>query len=123
MSWRGAAGRLPTDWRRMDEAGAGRILSNSHGPTTPVARLARTTGRRSSARVFWSRRRKEGSRMEPTRQQARVDSIAFELRTTLSMCKNNLCGVRDLQPLLERMVGTSKDHYLGKACMMLDLAF
>ncbi len=37
------------------------------------------------------------------------------------MCKNSLCGVHDLQPLLERMVGTSKDHYLGKARMMLDL--
>ena len=59
--------------------------------------------------------------MEPTCQQARVDSIAFELRTTLSMCKNGLCGVHDLEPLLERMVGTSKDHYLGKARMMLDL--
>jgi hypothetical protein len=60
--------------------------------------------------------------MEPTCQQARVDSIAFELRTTLSMCKIAF-GVHDLQPLLERMVGTSKDHYLGKASMMLDLAF
>ena len=49
-------------------------------------------------------------------------SIAFELRTTLSMCKNSLCGVQDLQPLLERMVGTSEDHDLREARMMLGLA-
>ena len=35
--------------------------------------------------------------LETARHQG---SIAFELRTTLSMCKNGLCGVQDLQPLL-----------------------
>jgi len=50
-------------------------------------------------------------------------SVAFELRTTLSMCKNNLCGVHELRPLLERMVGTSEDHDLREAHMMLGLAF
>ena len=44
------------------------------------------------------------------------------MRTTLSMCKNNLCGVHDLRPLLERMVGTSEDHDLREARMMLGLA-
>jgi hypothetical protein len=78
----------------MDEAGVGRILSDSHGPTAPVVRLGRTTGRRSSARGPVA---------------ASVDDVRQ--------------GVHDLQPLLERMVGTSKDHYLGKARMMLDLAF
>ena len=36
------------------------------------------------------------------------------------MCKNRLCGVQDLQPLLERMVGT-EDHDLREARMMLTL--
>jgi class 3 adenylate cyclase/tetratricopeptide (TPR) repeat protein len=58
--------------------------------------------------------------LETARHQG---SIAFELRTTLSMCKNRLCDVQDLQPLLERMVGTSEDHDLRKARMMLGLAF
>jgi class 3 adenylate cyclase/tetratricopeptide (TPR) repeat protein len=49
-------------------------------------------------------------------------SIAFELRTTLSMCKNRLCDVQDLQPLLKRMVGTSEDHDLREARMMLGRA-
>jgi tetratricopeptide (TPR) repeat protein len=58
--------------------------------------------------------------LETARHQG---SIAFELRTTLSMCKNRLCGVQDLQPLLERMVGTSEDHDLREARRMLGLAF
>ena len=58
--------------------------------------------------------------LETARHQG---SIAFELRTTLSMCKNSLCGVQDLQPLLERMVGTSEDHDLREARKMLRLAF
>ena len=58
--------------------------------------------------------------LETARHQG---SIAFELRTTLSMCKNSLCGVQDLQPLLERVVGTSEDHDLREARMMLGLAF
>ena len=57
--------------------------------------------------------------LETARHQG---SIAFELRTTLSMCKNRLCDVQALQPLLERMVGT-EDHDLREARMMLDLAF
>ena len=57
--------------------------------------------------------------LETARHQG---SIAFELRTTLSMCKNSLCGVQDLQPLLERMVGTREDHDLSEARMMLSLA-
>ena len=47
-------------------------------------------------------------------------SKAFELRTTLSMCKNGFCGVQDLKPLLEDMVG--EDHDMGEARMMLGLA-
>ena len=41
------------------------------------------------------------------------------------MCKNSLCGVQDLQPLLERMLGTSEDHDLMEArkIKMLRLAF
>ena len=58
--------------------------------------------------------------LETARHQG---SIAFELRTTLSMCKNGLCGIQDLQPLLARMVGTSEDHDLREARMMLGLAF
>ena len=49
-------------------------------------------------------------------------SVAFELRTTLSMCKNNLCGVHELRPLLERMVDTREDHDLSEARMMLSRA-
>jgi predicted ATPase/class 3 adenylate cyclase len=60
---------------------------------------------------------------ERARETARAQgSIAFELRTTLSMCKNNLCDVQDLQSLLERMVGRTKDHDLSEARMMLSLA-
>jgi len=58
--------------------------------------------------------------LETARHQG---SIAFELRTTLSMCKNSLCGVQELQPLLERMVGTSEDQDLREARKMLALAF
>lgn len=58
--------------------------------------------------------------LETARHQG---SIAFELRTTLSMCKNSLCGVQDLQPLRERMVGTSEDHDPREARKMLRLAF
>jgi hypothetical protein len=47
-------------------------------------------------------------------------SKAFELRTTLSMCKNGFCGVQDLKPLLEDMVG--EDHDMREARMMLGLA-
>jgi class 3 adenylate cyclase/tetratricopeptide (TPR) repeat protein len=54
--------------------------------------------------------------LETARQQG---SIAFELRTTLSMCKNELCGIQDLEPLLERMVATSEDHDLREARKML----
>ena len=43
--------------------------------------------------------------LETSRHQG---SVAFELRTTLSMCKNNLCGVHELRPLLERMVDTAR---------------
>ena len=57
--------------------------------------------------------------LETARHQG---SIAFELRTTLSMCKNSLCGVHDLRPLLERMVGTRDDHDVSEARMMLSLA-
>ncbi len=57
--------------------------------------------------------------LETARQQR---SLAFELRTTLSMCKNGLCGVQDLQPLLERMGGTREDHDVSEARMMLSLA-
>jgi hypothetical protein len=45
------------------------------------------------------------------------------------MCKNSLCGVHDLQPLLERMVGTSKDHYPREGsydigpCLLIGLDF
>ena len=56
--------------------------------------------------------------LETARHQG---SIAFELRTTLSMCKNGLYGVQDLQPLLERMVGTHKDHDVSEARKMLSL--
>jgi hypothetical protein len=48
-------------------------------------------------------------------------SVAFELRTMLSMCKNNLCGARELRPLLERMVGTHEDHDVEEARKMLSL--
>jgi tetratricopeptide (TPR) repeat protein len=47
-------------------------------------------------------------------------SKAFELRTTLSMCKNGFCGVQDLKPLLEDVVG--EDHDMREARMMLGLA-
>ena len=57
--------------------------------------------------------------LETARHQG---SIAFELRTTLSMCKNRLCDVEDLQPLLKRMVDTSEDHDLREAHMMLGRA-
>jgi tetratricopeptide (TPR) repeat protein len=50
-------------------------------------------------------------------------SIAFELRATLSMCKNNLCGVHELRPILERMVVTSEDHDFRDARKLLGLAF
>jgi len=51
----------------------------------------------------------------------RQGSVAFELRTTLSMCKNNLCGPHELRPLLERMVDTGKDHDLRQARKILGL--
>jgi hypothetical protein len=38
------------------------------------------------------------------------------------MCKNRLCDVQDLQPLLKRMVGTIEDHDLREARKMLGLA-
>ena len=57
--------------------------------------------------------------LETARHQG---SIAFELRTTLSMCKNRLCDVQDLQPLLTRIVGTIEDHDLREARKMLGLA-
>ena len=61
---------------------------------------------------------------ERARKTARAQgSIAFELRTTLSMCKNGLCGVENLQPLVERMVGTNEDHDLREARVMLGPAF
>jgi tetratricopeptide (TPR) repeat protein len=46
-------------------------------------------------------------------------SVAFELRTALSMCKNNLCDVRELRPLVERMEGTHTDHDVSEARKML----
>jgi hypothetical protein len=48
-------------------------------------------------------------------------SSAFELRTTLSMCKNNLCGAHELRPLLERMHGTHEDHDVIEARKILSL--
>ena len=57
--------------------------------------------------------------LETARDQG---SVAFELRAMLSMCKNNLCRVQELRPLLERMVGTSEDHDLSEARMLLGLA-
>ena len=57
--------------------------------------------------------------LETSRHQG---SVAFELRTTLSMCKNNLCGVHELRPLLERMVDACEDYDLREARMMLSLA-
>src|SRR5262249_2504447 len=42
-------------------------------------------------------------------------SVAFELRTTLSMCNNKLCGPHELRSLLERMVDTREDHDLSEA--------
>jgi tetratricopeptide (TPR) repeat protein len=58
--------------------------------------------------------------LETARHQG---SIAFELRTTLSMCKNRLCDVENLQPFLKRMVGTVEDHDLRETRMMLGLVF
>ncbi len=49
-------------------------------------------------------------------------SVALELRARLSMCKNSICGVDELCPLLERMVGTREDPDVNEACMMLSLA-
>ena len=57
--------------------------------------------------------------LETARHQG---SMAFELRTTLSMCKNCLCDVQELQPLLKRMVGAIEDHDLREARKMLGLA-
>jgi len=57
--------------------------------------------------------------LETARHQG---SMAFELRTTLSMCKNRLCDVQELQPLLKRMVGAIEDHDLREARKMLGLA-
>jgi predicted ATPase/class 3 adenylate cyclase len=48
-------------------------------------------------------------------------SLAFELRTTLSMCNINLCGARELRPLLERMRGTYEDHDVSDAREILSL--
>jgi len=48
--------------------------------------------------------------------------MAFELRTTLSMCKNCLCDFQELEPLLKRMVGAIEDHDLREARKMLGLA-
>jgi tetratricopeptide (TPR) repeat protein len=58
--------------------------------------------------------------LETARHQG---SIALELRATLSMCRNNLCSVDALRPLLERMVGASEDHDFRDAQKMLGLAF
>ena len=49
-------------------------------------------------------------------------SLAFELRTMLGMCKHSFCSVRDLQPLLQRMVCTNADHDPREARTMLGLA-
>jgi predicted ATPase/class 3 adenylate cyclase len=57
--------------------------------------------------------------LETARHQG---SIAFELRTTLSMCKNGLCGIHELQRLVEQMIGTSKDHDFQEASMLLHRA-
>jgi len=48
------------------------------------------------------------------------EAKAFELRTTISMCKNGLSDVQRLRPLVEHMVG--EDHDLKEARRMLGVA-